>query len=243
MNMMIQIQNLLKKFQNKIAVDISDLTIEAGEMIGLVGNNGAGKTTLLRLILDLIKADRGHVSSNGEDVSKSESWKAYTGSYLDEDFNIEFLTPEEFFIFITEEYGIPRTELKQKLGGFQSLFDGQVLGQNKKYIRDFSKGNKQKIGIASALMTDPKVLILDEPFSNLDPSSQIFLKNFLKDYHTRSSATMIISSHDLKHVTEICTRIILIEHGKVIRDMRNESDTLAQLESYFSSIAQSERMI
>lgn len=241
--MMIQIHQLIKKYQSKIAVDIPELTIESGEMIGLVGNNGAGKTTLLRLILDLIKADHGHVSSNGEDVSRSERWKVYTGSYLDEDFNIEFLTPEEFFIFIAQEYGISNDELKLKVEGFQSLFDGQVLGQNKKYIRDFSKGNKQKIGIASALMTEPQVLILDEPFSNLDPSSQIFLKNFLRDYHNRSSATMIISSHDLKHVTEICTRIILIEHGKVIRDMRNESDTLAQLESYFSSIAQSDRMI
>ena len=241
--MMIQIHQLIKKFQNKIAVDIPDLTIESGEMIGLVGNNGAGKTTLLRLILDLIKADQGNVSSNGEEVSKSDNWKAYTGSYLDEDFNIEFLTPEEFFIFIAQEYGISRNDLKLKLEGFKSLFDGQILGQQKKYIRDFSKGNKQKIGIASALITEPKVLILDEPFSNLDPSSQIFLKNFLKDHHNRSSATMIISSHDLKHVTEICTRIILIEHGKVIRDMKNESDTLAQLESYFSTIGQTNRNI
>lgn len=231
---MITATNLIKSYNRKVVLNISDLTVNDGDIFGLVGNNGAGKTTLLRLMLDLIKADKGAIANGESIVSKSEKWKDYTSSYLDEGFLIDFLTPEEYFYFIAEEYGFTKELIDSKLLEFSDFFSGEILGQRKKYIRDFSKGNKQKIGIASALITDPKVLILDEPFSSLDPTSQILLKRMLSDYNRKSGALIVISSHDLNHVTEICTRIAVIEKGLIIRDLKNDGRAMDELSDYFS---------
>lgn len=231
---MIKVTNLIKTYNRKTVLNISDLTINNGEIFGLVGNNGAGKTTLLRLLLDLIRAEKGEVRSGDHIVAKSEEWKDYTASYLDEGFLIDYLTPEEFFGFIAEEYNIGKEGLHRRLTDFSDFFNAEVLGQSRKYIRDFSKGNKQKIGIASALITDPSVLIQDEPFNSLDPTSQILLKRMLSDYNRKTGATIIISSHDLNHVTEICTRIAIIEKGIIIRDLQNNGQAMGELASYFS---------
>jgi ABC-2 type transport system ATP-binding protein len=231
---MIRITNLKKSYKKKNVLNITDLSILDGEIFGLVGNNGAGKTTLLRLMLDLIRADEGEVLSDKNAVSKTEAWKDYTASYLDEGFLIEYLTPEEFLGFIADEYRLTKEDLDSRLALFSDFFNGEVLGQGKKYIRDFSKGNRQKIGVASALVTEPRVLILDEPFNSLDPTSQILLKRILSDYNRKTRATVIISSHDLNHVTEICTRIAIIERGIIIRDLRNEGQAMAELADYFS---------
>ncbi len=231
---MITATNLIKSYNRKVVLNISDLTVNDGEIFGLVGNNGAGKTTLLRLMLDLIKADKGMIANGESIVSKSEKWKDYTSSYLDEGFLIDFLTPEEYFHFIAEEYGFTKELIDSKLSEFSDFFSGEILGQRKKYIRDFSKGNKQKIGIASALITDPKVVILDEPFSSLDPTSQILLKRMLSNYSRKSGALIVISSHDLNHVTEICTRIAVIEKGLIIRDLKNDGRAMEELSDYFS---------
>jgi len=231
---MIKVTNIIKTYNKKTVLNISNLTVNDGEIFGLVGNNGAGKTTLLRLLLDLIRAEKGEVSSGDHVVARTEEWKEYTASYLDEGFLIDYLTPEEFFGFIAEEYRINKEEFNRRLAEFSDFFNGEVLGQSRKYIRDFSKGNKQKIGIASALITEPAVLILDEPFNSLDPTSQILLKKMLTDYNRRTGATMIISSHDLNHVTDICTRIAIIEKGIIIRDLQNNGQAMAELASYFS---------
>lgn len=231
---MIKVTNLIKTYNRKTVLNISDLTISNGDIFGLVGNNGAGKTTLLRLLLDLIRAEKGEVHSGDHIVAKTEEWKDYTSSYLDEGFLIDYLTPEEFFGFIADEYRIAKDELSKRLSEFSDFFNGEVLGQSKKYIRDFSKGNKQKIGVVSALITEPSVLILDEPFNSLDPTSQILLKRILSDYNRITGATIIISSHDLNHVTEICTRIAIIEKGIIIRDLQNDGQAMAELARYFS---------
>jgi ABC-2 type transport system ATP-binding protein len=232
--MNITISNLGKAYRQKIVVNINELVIPSGELFGLVGNNSAGKTTLFRLVLDLIKADKGEVTSGDHIVSKSETWKDYTSSYLDEGFLLDFLTPEEFFYFIGNTYGIGKEEMNEKLFAYKSFLTDEILGQRKKYIRDFSKGNKQKIGIISALITEPKVLVLDEPFNSLDPTSQIILKRILTDHNKRTSATILISSHDLTHVTDICQRVVLLEKGMVIRDIQNDGTALAELNEYFS---------
>jgi len=232
---MIKVTNLIKSYHKKTVLNISDLTISDGEIFGLVGNNGAGKTTLLRLMLDLIRADSGEVCSGEHIVARSEDWKDYTSSYLDEGFLIEYLTPEEFMNFIADEYRIAKEVKDLRLSGFSDFFNGEVLGQARKYIRDFSKGNRQKIGVASALITEPGVLILDEPFNSLDPTSQILLKRMLSEYNRNTGATIIISSHDLNHVTEICTRIAIIEKGIIIRNLQNNGQALAELSDYFSA--------
>lgn len=231
---MIQINNLQKKFGEKIAVNIESYTIPQGDMLGLVGNNGAGKTTLFRLILDLLKADGGNVTINGIEVSKSEEWKNTTGAFIDDGFLIDYLTPEEYFYFIGKMYGLKKEEVDERLAPFERFMNGEVMGQ-KKFIRNFSMGNKQKIGIISAMLHHPQLLILDEPFNFLDPSSQSIIKHLLKKYNEEHGATVIISSHNLNHTVDVCPRIALLEYGTIIRDIKNENNSAEkELEAYFN---------
>ncbi|MEG1562799.1 MAG: ABC transporter ATP-binding protein [Bacteroides sp.] len=228
---MISITQLQKKFGEKIAVDIENYTINQGDMMGLVGNNGAGKTTLFRLALDLLKADSGKVTINNIDVSKSEEWKTITGAFIDDGFLIDYLTPEEYFYFIGKMYGLKKEEVDERLLLFNRLMGDEVMGQ-KKYIRNFSAGNKQKIGIISAMLHYPQLLILDEPFNFLDPSSQSAIKHLLKKYNEEHNAT---SSHNLNHTVDICPRIALLEHGVIIRDINNKDNSAEkELEHYFN---------
>jgi len=231
---MIKIENLKKSYHGALVLDIEELKINQSESFGLVGNNGAGKTTLFRLMLDLIKADNGFVESKNCDVKTSSDWKTYTGSFLDEGFLVDFLTPEEYFDFIAKINSVSKTELDSLIKDFTDFFGGEILGKGK-YIRDFSKGNQKKIGIFAAIMSCPEVLILDEPFANLDPSSQIRLKQLLKNLQQERNVTMLISSHDLNHVTEVCERIVVLEKGKIMNDIQTSEDTLKDLESYFSA--------
>ena len=230
---MITIQDLTKRFGDKVAVDIPSFIINDGDVLGLVGNNGAGKTTLFRLILDLIKADSGEVSTNGINPAASEEWKHDTGAFIDEGFLIDFLTPEEYFEFVGKVSGLSQEQTSERLADFERFMAGEIMGQ-KKLIRDYSAGNKQKIGIISALLHTPKTVILDEPFNFLDPSSQIVLNRLLTDYAQQHEATILISSHNLQHTVDISTRIALLEHGQIIRDLPNhEGSAEAELESYF----------
>lgn len=229
----IQINGLIKTFGEKTAINIPELSINRGELIGLVGNNGAGKTTLFRLILDLLKANQGSVSSNGTDVSKSESWKQYTGSFIDSGFLIEFLTPEEFFFFIGSMYHISKTEVTERLAAFEPFMSHEILGQNK-YIRHFSAGNKQKIGIVASMLIEPEVLILDEPFNFLDPTSQIIIKELIKNMNQNRGTTVLLSSHNLNHITGISTRVLLLESGNILQDIDNtQGKAVEMLDNYF----------
>ncbi|KAA6318665.1 ABC transporter ATP-binding protein [termite gut metagenome] len=233
---MITINNLQKSFGEKKAVDIDNYIINQGDMVGLVGNNGAGKTTLFRLILDLLKADNGFVTVNDVDVSKSEGWKTFTGAFIDDSFLIDYLTPEEYFYFIGKMYGMSKEDVNERLAPFERFMNGEVLEQ-KKYIRNFSAGNKQKIGIISAILHRPQLLILDEPFNFLDPSSQSIIKQMLRKYNEEAGATILISSHNLNHTVDACSRIALLEHGIVIRDIRNENNSAEkELKDYFEVV-------
>lgn len=223
---MIKIENLKKTFGETVACDIPSLTIADGEILGLVGNNGAGKTTLFRLMLDLLKADEGHVELNGVNPTESEDWKSDTGAYLDEGFLIDYLTPEEYFQFLGRITGI--TDMDERLKRYERLTTGEIFGQ-KKLIRNLSAGNKQKVGIIAALIAEPKLVILDEPFNFLDPSGQNILKHLLTDYQQRTGATLIISSHNLQHTIDISTRIIVLERGVIVKDGADRQE----LEQYF----------
>ena len=231
---MIIIDKLKKNFGEKIAVDIEHYEINQGDMLGLVGNNGAGKTTLFRIMLDLLKADDGKVIINDIDVSQSEDWKSITGAFIDDGFLIDYLTPEEYFYFIGKMYGLKKEEVDERLIPFERFMSGEVIG-HKKLIRNYSAGNKQKIGIISAMLHYPPLLILDEPFNFLDPSSQSIIKHLLKKYNEEHQATVIISSHNLNHTVDVCPRIALLEHGVIIRDIINEDNSAEkELEDYFN---------
>lgn len=232
--MNVTINHIQKNFGAKKAVDIEHYQINPGDMLGLVGNNGAGKTTLFRLLLDLLKADQGTILIGDTDVSKSEEWKNFTGAYIDEGFLIDYLTPEEYFYFVGKMYGLDKATVDERLSSFERFMNGEVLGQ-KKYIRNLSAGNKQKVGIISAMIHRPGLLILDEPFNFLDPSSQSVIKSLLKSYNQETGATILVSSHNLNHTTDICPRIALLENGVIIRDIRNENNSAEkELEDYFN---------
>lgn len=244
--MEISINNLKKAFGKTIAVNIDEFKSAGNEIIGLVGNNGAGKTTLFRLLLDLTDADEGrvnmtfNVSEDGNpdatlslSPSESEEWKRYTGAYIDESFLIDFLTPEEYFGFVGRVCDMSKEQISQRLEYFSQFMAGEILGQ-KKYIREFSAGNKQKIGIIAAMFNRPQLLILDEPFNFLDPSSQMMLKRLITDYNSENGATVFISSHNLQNTTDISTRVILLEHGAIIKDMQNSDGSAEkELDDYF----------
>lgn len=240
--MKINISNLEKRFGSKVAVNIDDFSIDSGEILGLVGNNGAGKTTLFRLMLDLIKADQGCVQfipAHGRinpaptDPAKSEIWKRFTGAYLDDGFLIDFLTPEEYFAFIGTVNGLSESETSERIAEFAPFMNGEICGQ-RKLIRNFSAGNKQKIGIIAAMLNRPKLLILDEPFNFLDPTSQNSLKHLLTGYNHKMGATIVISSHNLSHTVDISTRIALLENGVIIKNLsNNDHSAAAELSTYF----------
>ncbi len=230
---MIQVKDLKKQYKEAVVLDVQSLDIPNSECFGLVGNNGAGKTTLFRIMLDLVRATTGSVTIEGEDVSKSEDWKKRTGAYLDEHMLLAYLTPDEYFKTLMKIYGMSEADLKNHLDKFTELFNEEIIGK-KKYIRDLSKGNLKKVGIAAALMGNPEVVFLDEPFENLDPSSQIRLKKLILQEKENSRVTFLISSHDLNHVTEICDRIVLLEKGKIINDLRDKSAMMTELDAYFT---------
>ena len=230
---MIQIKNLTKVYGSQIVLNIPDLLINKGECFGLVGNNGAGKTTMFRCILDLIRPTSGNTFSKGNDVSKNEEWKNYTGSYLDDGFLIDFLTPEEYFRFVADIYRMSDGDLSAFYVEYEDFFNNEILGK-RKLIRDLSSGNRQKIGIAVALMQNPEILVLDEPFNSLDPTTQIRLKNIVKNLQKEKGITMLISSHDLNHITEVCTRIVVLHEGNIVHDLVTNEDTLKVLEEYFA---------
>ena len=227
---MIQVQNLLKIYNDKIVLNIPQLSIHQGESVGLVGNNGAGKSTLLSLILDIIEASEGVVISKDKEVHTSEEWKAYTGSYLNEGFLIPYLTPYEFVSFVASLHQKSSEECENFLNENEAFI--AVSKKDKTLIRDLSAGNRNKVGILAALFSNPEILILDEPFSFLDPTSQSWLKNKLNALR-ESGTTLLISSHDLGHITEISNRILILENGILVDDKPTSSETLIELEKYF----------
>ena len=222
-----------KTYNKENVLEIDYLEIKPGQTFGLVGNNGAGKTTLFSTILDLIKPTTGEVLNNKINVRKSEDWKSFTSAFLDESFLISYLMPEEYFYFVGELRNFSNSEVDEFLKQFEDLFNDEILG-GKKYIRDLSKGNQKKVGIVAALIGNPKVVVLDEPFANLDPTTQIRLKKIIKNLSQKDDVTVLVSSHDLQDVTEVSDRIVLLEKGMIIKDIKKTQKTLKDLETYFN---------
>ena len=234
---MITLSELSKRYGASVVLDVPGLTIEEGQVVGLVGNNGAGKTTMMRLILDLIKATTGHVTSEGVHVKEDPVWKLSTGSYLDASFLIEFFTPEEFFSFIAEAYDIAPDELTRRLEQYETLMGGEIMGK-KKVIHDFSNGNRQKVGIIGAMLVNPRFLVLDEPFNYLDPSSQIVVAKLIRQMNQELGTTVLVSSHNLNSINDICDRILLLDKGRILLDKAHvPGETDAELEAYFLDAA------
>lgn len=232
--MRLEAHNLVKSYGDAFTLTIPELVVEAGTAFGLVGNNGAGKTTFLRLALDLLAPDDGGVTLGGDRVDHADAWKKHTSSHLDASFLIDFLTPDEFFSFVGSTYDLSSAEVETRLEPYRSFFTDDVIGQQSRYIRDLSTGNAKKVGVVAALLPQPELLVLDEPFANLDPRSQIQLKDLLRRERAEYGTTMVISSHDLLHVTDVCERIAVLDDGRITRDEPTTEETLKALEAYFS---------
>ena len=230
---MITIDQLSKKYGKTEVLHIDSLQIPTGQSFGLVGNNGAGKTTYFNILLDLVRPSSGAIVNHDIQVNTSEEWKSFTGYFIDDSFLITYLTPEEYFDFVGDLRGMNKADVAKFIAQFDEFFNGEIIGK-KKYLRDLSKGNQKKAGIIAALMGNPQVVILDEPFANLDPTTQIRLKQIIKKLTENREITVLISSHDLTHVTEVCERIVVLDKGAVVKDINTSPETLKELESYFA---------
>ena len=230
---MIEINTISKEYGGVKVLNLGEIKINKGESIGLVGNNGAGKTTLFSLMLDLIQPTTGEILLNGIKVHESEDWKKFTTAFIDESFLIGYLTPEEYFYFIGELRGENKASIDAFLSQYSEFFNDEILGK-RKYLRDLSKGNQKKVGIVAALIGDPEIIILDEPFANLDPTTQIRLKKLIRDLTQNKEKTILVSSHDLNHTVEVSDRIIALHKGELVKDIRTSEETLKELESFFA---------
>jgi ABC-2 type transport system ATP-binding protein len=230
---MIQVNNLSKKYNGTTVLNIASLEIPKGQSFGLVGNNGAGKTTFFSLLLDLIQPTTGNILNNNIQVNTSENWKPFTASFLDESFLIGYLTPEEYFYFIGDLRGQNKADVDALLAQHEEFFNGEIL-KNKKYLRDLSKGNQKKVGIIATLIGNPEVIILDEPFANLDPTTVNRLKKIIKDLADNPEVTVLVSSHDLQHTVDVCHRIVALNKGEVEKDIQTSKETLQELELFFA---------
>ena len=230
---MIIAQKLTKIYNGTTVLNIQNLEIPKGQSFGLVGNNGAGKTTFFSLLLDLIQPTTGTLTNNGIQVNTSEDWKPFTSAFLDESFLIGYLTAEEYFYFIGDIRGQNKADVNALLSKHEEFFNDEIL-RNKKYLRDLSKGNMKKVGIIATLIGNPEVVILDEPFANLDPTTVSRLKKIIKELAENPDITVLVSSHDLQHTVEVCDRIVALNKGEIVKDIVTSAETLKELEAFFA---------
>ncbi len=230
---MIQVTQLSKTYNGTTVLNIPNLEIPKGQSFGLVGNNGAGKTTFFSLLLDLIQPTTGTLTNNEIQVNTSEDWKPFTSAFLDESFLIGYLTAEEYFYFIGDILGQNKADVNALLVKHEEFFNDEIL-RNKKYLRDLSKGNQKKVGIIATLIGNPKVVVLDEPFANLDPTTVSRLKKIIKELAENPEITVLVSSHDLQHTVEVCDRIVALNKGEIVKDIVTSAETLKELEAFFA---------
>ena len=230
---MIQVNQLSKTYNGITVLNIENLTIPKGQSFGLVGNNGAGKTTFFSLLLDLIPPSTGTIVNHSVQVNTSENWKPFTAAFIDESFLIGYLTAEEYFYFIGDLRHQNKADVEALLAKHEEFFNGEILNK-KKYLRDLSKGNQKKVGIIATLIGNPEVIIFDEPFANLDPTTVNRLKKIIKELADNPAVTVLVSSHDLQHTVEVCDRIVALHKGELVKDISTSAETLQELETFFA---------
>ena len=223
--------SLTKRYGAAEALRLDDLVLHPGERVGLVGNNGAGKTTFLRLALDLIAPTTGHVALDGIRVGGPDlGWKPRVGAFLDAGFLVDFLRPHEYLRLVGTAYGLSGAEVDARIERYRPFLGSALDGG--RLVRDLSLGNAGKVGIVSALLPGAGLVVLDEPFANLDPGARIRLERLLRE--EVDGATVLVSSHDLDHVVGVCTRVLVLADGRLVSDTPSTPDTLAQLRAFFA---------
>lgn len=224
---MIEVKNITKKYGNFVAVDNISFTIKDGEIVGLLGPNGAGKSTTMNTITGFIEQTEGNVIVNGYDtLKKSKRAKSQIG-YMPEGVPLyDDLSIKEFVTYMAELKKVKRKEKKEQV---QDIIKKTGLDEiQNKLIKNLSRGQKQRVSLAGALVGNPKVLILDEPTVGLDPKQIMEIRSLIKDLGREH--TVILSSHILSEVSQICDRVIIINNGKIVAE-----DTPEHLENKVSS--------
>lgn len=217
----IEMINVFKSYNGLQALRGLNLEVRSGEIFGLLGPNGAGKTTTLKIIVGLLKMDRGTVRVKGVDISEEPyEYKRFIG-YVPENISLpEYLTVEEFLIYSGRIRRVPKDQIREAMNHYIKLFD--LEGKRRSLLLSLSRGMRQKVAIASALIHDPEILILDEPFIGIDPAGQRILKDIFAE-RVKRGGTVFISTHLLDTAERLCDRVAIIYRGMNIASGSLES--------------------
>ena len=208
---MLQVTSLTKKFKKIIAVDNISLKVQKGDIYGFLGPNGAGKTTSIRMIMGIIKPDNGNIKLNGSDINTIKRKKL---GYLPEDRGLyQKQNLSEILYYFGCLKGLDKKDSKSKANLWLERFN--LYDQKGRKVEELSKGNQQKIQFIIALLHDPQLIILDEPFTGLDPVNQILLKEVIKEKQEEGK-TIIFSTHQMEQVEKLCNNICLINKGHIL---------------------------
>ena len=220
-----------KRYGDFVALHPLKVEVHSGEFFGVFGPNGAGKSTFIKLLTGQLRPSIGQIEILGIDAEDSpQKLKANIGIVPESESPPSFLTPAEFLQFVARLRGLDN--LEQNVEHWLDWFGLQEKRDT--MCKDLSKGQRQKVMLASAFIHKPKLLFLDEPFANLDPTTQIRLKSIIKELSAKKHVTILVSSHDLLHVTEVCERIVVLDKGEVVKDIKTSEATLKELETYFN---------
>ena len=211
---MLEVKSLCKKYKNKIAIDGVSFSVNAGEIVALIGANGAGKTTIMNSIAGIIHSTSGDIYYKERDLLKNPNLLSEFGILINATF-IDYLNVEENLKLLMQATNLRRLDTKDietvlTMVGLENV--------RKKKVKSFSFGMKQRLGLAQALLSDIKFLMLDEPFVGLDPLGKEIFKNTIVEMAHTEKKGVLFSSHDLKDVEDICDRIVMIKDGKVVFD-------------------------
>lgn len=210
---MIEVKNVTKKYGNAIAVDNISFDVKDGEIVGFLGPNGAGKSTTMNMITGFIEPTNGQIIVNGNDISKKPKKAKREIGYMPENVPLYYeLTVKEFITYMAELKFVKKQERKQEVE--KVIKETGLEEVQKKLIRNLSRGYKQRVGLAGALVGNPDVIILDEPTVGLDPKQITEIRNLIKELGKKH--TVILSTHILSEVSQICEKVVIINKGKII---------------------------
>lgn len=210
---MLKVENITKKYGENVAVNNLSFTVDAGEIFGLLGENGAGKTTTFRIIMGLIDANEGKVTLDGKKIDYSETDNI--GFVTEERSLLTKLTVQEQIEFYGTLKGLDKDTIDKRLDYWLEKFE--ITSYKNRKIKELSKGNQQKIQFISAIINEPKLLILDEPFTGLDPINVKLMKNAIY-YLKEKGCSIIFSSHQMEYIEDFCEKLILLVKGNTILD-------------------------
>ena len=228
--MSLEISNLTKKFGEQTALNNINIEIKKNEIIGLLGPNGAGKSTLMKSIVGAIKIDEGNILFNGKDITENEVFSKKNIGFLPENNPLyQEMYVKEYLQFVANIHGISNEKVEEIIN-----LVGITPEKNKK-ISQLSKGYKQRVGLAQAILHEPNLLILDEPTNGLDPNQIVEIRNVIKEIGKEK--TVILSTHIMQEVEALCSRVILIHNGNIVQDtdIANFKGKFQNLEEAFSN--------